>query len=569
MKTVTKIAALVLSMIFVLQISVFAQTADDVYAYYSQEKEAIIVEGASPYGEGTAATVNISKNNALFYFNFAQTGEDGNFEFVCSMDAENDESGTYSITVGGAALDAFQYADGVVFVNAEDSERILGEIKNSTVDTIEGVIKADENIGLIDVDVNGDILSLTDGSVVFSALAGKEFDNVPAVRSAFDAAVAIQFFNENSADQCEALLEKYSDNIGIDTELLFNNIKTNDLKADVYNTVTSKNIELTAEAFCAEFDKACYTALFNGFTSSDRDDFIPYLEACNDANYTEANLSDYDKLSDADQVNLVKNVIKFKNTNKFDDLKDVESVFNKELKDMIEPEEEEEEDEGGRVITIGGGGGGGGGNKAPDEKPAEEPETEKKEESETEENKTRFIDLETVPWAKKEIEALAEKGVIDGVGNNKFNPGGYVTREEFIKLAVIGFNLPIEETKNTFTDVNENDWFYKPVMNAYALGIINGVDFDTFGTGSKITREQLCTIVYRAMLTLDVQIEVEDMAVEIADKEKISDYAIDAVEAMYRAGIVSGVGNGNFAPDMYATRAQAAKIIYEVIERIG
>ena len=71
------------------------------------------------------------------------------------------------------------------------------------------------------------------------------------------------------------------------------------------------------------------------------------------------------------------------------------------------------------------------------------------------------------------------------------------------------------------------------------------------------------------MLTMDVQIEVEDMAVEIADKEKISDYAIDAVEAMYRAGIVSGVGNGNFAPDMYATRAQAAKIIYEVIERIG
>ena len=563
MKTVTKIAALALSVLFVMQVSVFAQTANEIYAFYSQEKNAIIVGGVSPYGEDTVATVSISKNGALFYFNFARTESNGDFRFECSMNSSLDESGVYSVTVGGAALDAAECAGGVVFVNAADSARILAEVEQSTPDTIREIITSPENIELIDIDVDGDILSLNNSNLVFASLAGKKFDSIPALRSAFNAAVAIEFFNEASAEQGESLLQKYADSLGIDTKLLFDRIKTDELKKDVYNAVCSQDIILTAEAFGEIFNKACYTALFNGFTSSDREIFISYIEACNAANYTDVNLSEYSKLSSDNKVNLVKNVISAKNTKKFKDLKDVEAAFAKVLKAVTEPKKRDDGGGGGKVISIGGGSGG---IKKPDKTDTDD----NKQNNESEIKKPGlFNDLESVPWAKEQIETLAAKGVANGVGGSSFNPQGMITREEFIKLAAIGFDLPDEKTNNTFTDVKESDWFYEPVMRAFALGIVNGVDFDLFGTGSMITREQLCTIVYRIMLMQDVRIEVNDMSVEIADKDDISDYAKDAAEAMYRSGIVSGVGNGRFAPKEYATRAQAAKIIYEAMERMG
>ena len=49
----------------------------------------------------------------------------------------------------------------------------------------------------------------------------------------------------------------------------------------------------------------------------------------------------------------------------------------------------------------------------------------------------------------------------------------------------------------------------------------------------------------------------------------IADYAAEAVEAMYCTGIVNGIGDGRTAPEATAERAEAAKIIYEVLVKSG
>lgn len=53
------------------------------------------------------------------------------------------------------------------------------------------------------------------------------------------------------------------------------------------------------------------------------------------------------------------------------------------------------------------------------------------------------------------------------------------------------------------------------------------------------------------------------------DTGDISDYAVDAVKALYAEKIVSGMSETEFMPHGKATRAQAAKIIYGILKLIG
>ena len=53
-----------------------------------------------------------------------------------------------------------------------------------------------------------------------------------------------------------------------------------------------------------------------------------------------------------------------------------------------------------------------------------------------------------------------------------------------------------------------------------------------------------------------------------SDSADISDYAVRAVERLYKSGIVNG-SDGFFKPKDTASRAEAAKIINMVITDIG
>lgn len=52
--------------------------------------------------------------------------------------------------------------------------------------------------------------------------------------------------------------------------------------------------------------------------------------------------------------------------------------------------------------------------------------------------------------------------------------------------------------------------------------------------------------------------------VTFSDEANIAGYARDAIVAMQKGGIISGMGDGSFGPQQNATRAQAAVIIYKL-----
>lgn len=107
-------------------------------------------------------------------------------------------------------------------------------------------------------------------------------------------------------------------------------------------------------------------------------------------------------------------------------------------------------------------------------------------------NKT-FTDI-TDKTAKHAIEVLASKGIVNGKTKTTFEPSNTITRAEFITLLTRAFELNKSFTNN-FTDVNSNQYYYKPVGIAKELNIINGIDGTHFNPNGLITKSQVEIII--------------------------------------------------------------------------
>lgn len=177
-----------------------------------------------------------------------------------------------------------------------------------------------------------------------------------------------------------------------------------------------------------------------------------------------------------------------------------------------------------------------------------------------------FHDLNTVSWAKEAICYLADKNVLNGRENGLFYPDDLVTREEFVKMITLALHILDDSAETGFTDVECGRWSYPYIASGVAAAIINGVSEQKFAPEAFITRQDMAVIVFRAAQCM--KLELSGTAA-FSDENEISDYAKKAVSHLAGTGIVNGVGNGLFAPKDAVTRAQAAKIIYELVMANG
>lgn len=174
-----------------------------------------------------------------------------------------------------------------------------------------------------------------------------------------------------------------------------------------------------------------------------------------------------------------------------------------------------------------------------------------------------FSDLADSEWAVEAITALAGKGIVSGSGDGKFNPNNSVTREEFTKMTILAIGMYDSNAECDFSDVGKDEWYYSYIASAAERGIINGIGDGSFGTGTRITREDMAVIVKRAAEAVGISFAQIKPLSEFSDSYMIADYARESIEELYCAGVINGVGGNAFAPTENCTRAQAAKIIYE------
>lgn len=178
--------------------------------------------------------------------------------------------------------------------------------------------------------------------------------------------------------------------------------------------------------------------------------------------------------------------------------------------------------------------------------------------------KEMFSDIQNAEWAREAIEFLAKNGVLNGVGEDKFAPAESVTREQLAKIIVLAFNLYDETAEVDFTDTDKNSWAYKFIASAEKAGIMNGTGNGGFEPARAVTREEIAAVLYRTAEKAGIAFEAEKT--DFADFEAISAYAREAVGVMAGERIINGFPDNTFRPKAQATRAQAAQLIYSVID---
>lgn len=106
------------------------------------------------------------------------------------------------------------------------------------------------------------------------------------------------------------------------------------------------------------------------------------------------------------------------------------------------------------------------------------------------EQTTRFRDLAGYDWAKDAIESLAKDGAIKGT-----SAGCDIARADFALLVMRALRLEAE----SFADVKPSDYFAEELAVAKACGIIRGVGDNQCNPRGKITREDMMTMIKRAL----------------------------------------------------------------------
>jgi len=212
--------------------------------------------------------------------------------------------------------------------------------------------------------------------------------------------------------------------------------------------------------------------------------------------------------------------------------------------------------------TAGGSNGGGGGGGIPTVPGGQEPEN-----NETPTVIIAgFNDMQGSEWVAEALTYMVEKGFVSGVGDGKFAPKNNITRSEFV--AIIARCEAFEESEtaeSAFDDVPTDFWGYKSIMAAYQNGIISGVGERIFNPGGNITRQDIAVILYNVYKRYNEQ---EESDTGFSDWNSVSDYAKEAVGKLHALKILNGYGS-EFAPNGLCTRAEAVQAIYSYIKAVN
>ena len=177
-----------------------------------------------------------------------------------------------------------------------------------------------------------------------------------------------------------------------------------------------------------------------------------------------------------------------------------------------------------------------------------------------------YGDLDNSHWAYDSISKLSNLKIVSGNPDGSFRPNDAVTRAEFLKILVTAFQDDISvDADKSFEDVAKDDWYYECVNKAYSAGIVTGDADGKIRPDDKMTREEMAALIFRTLkLTEKDTANIEN--VSINDMDEVSEWAKEAVTALYTKGILKGNELGNFAPKDNTTRAETCAVVERLLK---
>ena len=176
-----------------------------------------------------------------------------------------------------------------------------------------------------------------------------------------------------------------------------------------------------------------------------------------------------------------------------------------------------------------------------------------------------YSDVPAGHWSAESVYRATELGIFNGIGDNLFGRGQAISRAAFVTALVrmFGWETVIPE-KNTFADVTSDKWYYDEVETAVANGAIPTASRD-FRPTEELKRGEMAALLMRALGYTSLAGAVSGYDCPFTDVTVNKGF----ITMAYDMGLISGVGDGLFAPDAVATREQAATILVRLYDRLN
>jgi hypothetical protein len=168
---------------------------------------------------------------------------------------------------------------------------------------------------------------------------------------------------------------------------------------------------------------------------------------------------------------------------------------------------------------------------------------------------------------KNAIEALAARGIINGMTETAFQPNSSMTRAEFAAIVVRGLGLTPKEV-TVFKDIKSGTWYSGYIGTAYTYGIVKGTSDTTFTPNSTITKEEAAAMVARAAVLcgLDTELsesEINAVLADFGDSGQVSSWAKGTLAYCCSSGIIDQTQN--LQPKKAILRCEIAQMLYNML----
>lgn len=175
-------------------------------------------------------------------------------------------------------------------------------------------------------------------------------------------------------------------------------------------------------------------------------------------------------------------------------------------------------------------------------------------------------------WAQPEIDNAKIAGLL--TPNTSLFFRNKITRSQFAEIVV---NMVEKVIRNeitpsdtlTFTDTKDVN-----ILKAYNAGIVNGISTTKFAPEDLITREQIATMLYRAIMFIEkennIEYTVKNESIDgYSDRKDVSSYALQGVGILANNNIMTGTSTTTLSPKSSTTIEQSILLVYRLYNNIN
>lgn len=171
-------------------------------------------------------------------------------------------------------------------------------------------------------------------------------------------------------------------------------------------------------------------------------------------------------------------------------------------------------------------------------------------------------------WAKNNIKRAIQSKITSGYSDQTFRPNRTVTRAEFCSFVVsaLGYQ-PVISPNLKFKDSSSiPDWARGFVAKAVETGLISGYSDSSFKPNRQITRQEMASIIVRAMSLENEVVSKQNERLGFRDAAQIRGWAKGSVMVAVERRVIKGYEDNTFKPNKSATRAEAVTMILNMVD---